>query len=88
MHAVVVNVTISDREQAQQELRESVVPMVSQMPGFVSGTWIAMDDSRGHSVAVFESEEAANAVAEQIRGTGRAGVTIDDVGVHEVVASA
>jgi hypothetical protein len=88
MHAVVVDVAISDREQAQKELRERVVPMVSRSPDFVSGVWIAIDEGHGHSVAVFETEEAANAMAEMVRGPGRAAVTIESIGVHEVVANA
>ena len=37
MHAVLVKVSISDVEASQQELRETVVPRVSQLPGFVAG---------------------------------------------------
>jgi hypothetical protein len=36
MHAVLVKVSISDVEGAQKELRETVVPRVSQLPGFVA----------------------------------------------------
>jgi len=32
-----VKVSISDAENAQKELRETVVPRVSQLPGFVAG---------------------------------------------------
>jgi hypothetical protein len=37
MHAVVVEVSISDPEGAEPVLREQVVPRVSQAPGFVAG---------------------------------------------------
>ena len=67
MYAVVVNVSISDVEQAQGELRERVVPMVSQVPGFVSGVWMEYGEGTGHSVVVFEGEDAANAMAQQVR---------------------
>jgi hypothetical protein len=44
MHAVVVNVTINDDERALSELRENIVPNVSQIPGFVTGYWTRKDN--------------------------------------------
>ena len=58
MHAVVVRVTINDREAAESTLREQVVPQVSQAPGFVAGYWTRKDNA-GLSMVIFESEEAA-----------------------------
>jgi hypothetical protein len=43
MHAVVVKVTVNDREAAEKRLRESVVPRVSQLPGVVAGYWTRGD---------------------------------------------
>ncbi len=88
MHAVVVDVSISDLDQARKELDESVVPGVSRAPGFVSGVWVRLDGNKGRSIVVFESEEAANAGAGQVRAMARAGVTVDSVSVGEVVAHA
>jgi hypothetical protein len=88
MYAVVVDVTIEDRELAERELRDAVVPGVSGVPGFVAGYWIAVSDVRGHSVVVLESEQAARAVAGQVQDQARAGVSVDDVQVGEVVAKA
>jgi hypothetical protein len=88
MHAVIVDVSISNMEQAQQELRERVVPMASQVPGFVSGFWMEAGDGKGHSVAIFESQEAANRMAEQVRSNAPSGVTIESVDVRAVVAHA
>lgn len=88
MHAMVVDVTINDREVAQRELRDGVVPTVSAAPGFVAGYWIAVSDVRGHSVVVFDSEEGARAAAGQVQEQRRDGVSIDDVQVGEVVAHA
>jgi hypothetical protein len=59
MHAVVVKVTISNREAAESALRGQLVPRVSQAPGFVTGYWTRKDNT-GLSMVVFESEEAAN----------------------------
>ena len=88
MHAVVVRVTISDREAATQGLREGVVPTVSQAPGFVAGYWTRKEgDDHGLSMVVFESEDAANAAAERIPSVVPDGVTFDDVEVREVVSA-
>lgn len=89
MHAVLVSVTIHNPEPAIEFLRGEVVPRVSQSPGFVNGYWMRASENKGWSVIVFESEEAANAMVEQIRaqdGPGHA--TIDNIDVREVVANA
>jgi hypothetical protein len=88
MHAVIVDVSISDAEQSQQELRERVVPAVSQAPGFVAGFWIAAGEGKGHSVVVFESEDVARQMADQVRDNAPGAVTIENVSVHPVVAHA
>ena len=54
MHAVVVKVTLQDREAAEAELHEKVIPGVSQAPGFVAGYWTTKDNT-GLSMLVFES---------------------------------
>lgn len=87
MHAVVVKVTISDLAAAESALREQVVPRASQTPGFVAGYW-TRKDSTGLSIVVFESEEAANSVSEQVRSMAPGGVVVEDVEVREVVAHA
>jgi hypothetical protein len=88
MHAVIVDVSIGDVETAQKELREQVVPRVSQAPGFVTGVWLSPAEGKGHSVVVFESEEAAKGMAGQVRSMPPSTVTIDNVQVREVVAHA
>jgi hypothetical protein len=65
MHAVIVRVTIKDQETAEKALREQVVPSVSGAPGFVNGYWTRKDDT-GMSMLVFESEDAARAMSEQV----------------------
>jgi hypothetical protein len=89
MHAVLVKVSISDAENAQKELQETVVPRVSQLPGFVAGYWTRSDDgSNGRSMIVFESQEAARTAAERIGAGVPQGVTFEGAEVREVVASA
>ncbi len=87
MHAVVVTVTINDVEASQAVLREQVVPRVSQAPGFVAGYWTRKDDT-GVSMVIFESEEAARQMSERVPSVVPDTVTLEDVEVREVVASA
>ena len=87
MHAVVVTVTVNDREAATSQLRERVVPGVSQSPGFVAGYWTRKDDS-GVSMVVFESEDAAQTMSERVPSMVTDAVTIQDIDVREVVAHA
>lgn len=89
MHAVVVNVTIKDFEGGQRMLESEVVPRVKQAPGFVTGYWTRGEADSGMSMLVFESEEAATGAAEFIRSQpGTDAVTLDNIEVREVVASA
>jgi hypothetical protein len=63
--------------------------MVSQAPGFVSGFWMEVRDGKGHAVWIFETEDAANRVAEQVRSIGpSAARAVESVDVREVVAHA
>jgi hypothetical protein len=88
VHAVVVTVTINDREAATSQLREQIVPGVSQAPGFVAGYWTRGDDSSGLSMVVFESEDAAKTMSERVPSMVTDAVTIKDIEVREVVAHA
>ena len=90
MHAVVVTVSISedaDVQEVTKHLRENIVPTVSQRPGFVAGYWVRLEGgNQGRSVIVFESEDAARGVKENLQPAP--GVTFDSVDVGEVVANA
>ena len=87
MHAVIVKVTLHDREAAEAELHEKVIPGVSQAPGFVAGYWTSKDNT-GLSMLVFESEDAATGASRMIPSTVPASVTLEDVEVREVVGHA
>jgi hypothetical protein len=87
MHAVVVKVTINDREAAERGLNEQLVPRVSQVPGFVAGYWTIKDDT-GLTMIIFESEDAANAMSEMARSVVPDAMSLDDVEVREVAAHA
>jgi heme-degrading monooxygenase HmoA len=87
MHAVVVKVTINDETEADRQVREDVVPRVSQAPGFVTGYW-TRKDSTGLSMVVFESEDAATAFSERVPSIAADAVTVESVEVREVAAHA
>jgi hypothetical protein len=89
VYAVVVKVTIRDREAAQRRLDEEVVPQVSRAPGFQAGYW-TWKDNTGLSMIILESEDAANQAADRAREMVQniEAVTLEDVEVREVVAHA
>ena len=87
MHAVVVRVSIDDPEAAEAELRQNVVPRVSQAPGFVAGYWTRSGNT-GLSMILFDSEDAASRASEQIPNGMPDMVTLESVEVREVVAHA
>jgi hypothetical protein len=87
MHAVVVRVKIDNTDGAEERLRNDVVPRVSQAPGFKAGYWTRRDDG-GLSMMIFESEENARAAADRVPENLPEDVTLQDVEVREVVASA
>jgi hypothetical protein len=87
MHAVVLNVTVTDADAAAAALRDQVVPQVSGTPGFVAGYWVRLKRDRGTAVVVFESEEAARSAAADAQPPGDL-MSFDSVEVGEVVANA
>jgi hypothetical protein len=87
MHAVVINVTVNDREAATRSLNDQVVPQVSHAPGFVAGYWVGLDGGKGTSIVAFETEDAARSASENIAAPGDF-VTFDSVQVGEVVGHA
>jgi hypothetical protein len=73
MHGVIgmVEIDASRADEAEAALNGVVVPQAKQAPGFVSGTWLrSPDGTRGISVLLFESEDAAKALAERMRQEG------------------
>ena len=87
MHAVVLNVTVTDADAATAAVRDQVVPQVSGTAGFVTGYWIRLDRGRGTAVVVFESQDAARSAAAEAQPPGDL-IAFDSVEVGEVVANA
>ena len=68
MYAVLieVNVTGVDRDQGLTALREQIVPAISAMPGFQSGTWLSGNqDDRGLSLTLWDTEANAKVMADR-----------------------
>lgn len=82
-----MTVTIGDREAAERELREQPVPWASHTPEFVTGYWTIKGDN-GLTMLVYETENAANRMSEQVKGAVPSAVTLDNVEVREVAAHA
>ncbi len=87
MWAVVVNVEINDLAAAKEGLDE-VVASVTQAPGFVTGSWIQLDERHGISVAVFDADEDQVRSGAPTKGSTAGGVTMTSVEVGEVLAHA
>jgi hypothetical protein len=89
MYAVLVAVAIDPdhKDEAEKQLQDQVVPGVKQLPGAVSGVWLAPKDGQGYSTIVFESEDQAKAAAETVGARAPQYVTIQHVEVREVSAN-
>ncbi len=90
MYAVVADVELETEPTAEHltRLRQDVAAGVKAAPGFVAGYWLAPVDRKGHSVVVFETEDQARAAAPPVGAGPMPGVTIVNVEIREVVASA
>ena len=80
-----------DPEAGRRGLREELAPALKAMPGFCSAVLLtAYEHGRGVAVIVFESEEAARAVASGFADGQelRDGVVVTRRDVLEVTASA
>jgi hypothetical protein len=93
MFAVLIELDVSgvDREAGLAGLRDGIVPAITQMPGFHSGTWLTGNaDGKGLSLTVWESEAAAQEMASRF-GPGaspQAGASVERCDVREVAATA
>jgi hypothetical protein len=92
MHAIVGHSEIDAArgEEATAILVNGLLPGLQASAGFVSATFVrSADGATGHSMVVFESEEAARAVADTAgdRMPADAPITIVSLEVCEVAAS-
>ena len=94
MHAVLMEVDTSGQPDPQaglKALQEQIVPSASRSPGFQAGYWLRpLADSKGTSLALYDTEENAQAAAQAL-GVGSSpmpGVTVVRSEVRAVAASA
>jgi hypothetical protein len=87
VNAVVTRSTLHDFEQARTWVKDQAIPRISQAPGFVAGQWVRLDEDTGTAMITFESKEAAEAAAEQLRTNPppSSALTINTIEVGEVV---
>ena len=93
MHAVLVEVELEAARSGEAEafLRNELLPMVRQAPGFVSGTWTRSEDGiHGRSMVIYDDQESAKAAASRAAQGPPPGVPVRFVSaeVFEVVAQA
>jgi hypothetical protein len=86
MHAIVIHADIHDLAEAKRGVEEDVIPMMKNAPGFKAAYFVAMDDSHGVSIAVFETEEQARGTAPP-EGAAAPGVTLGKLEFGEVIGS-
>lgn len=93
MRAVLIEVNVAgvDREAGLRGIRNQLVPAISQMPGFRSGTWLTgNDDGVGLSLTLWETDEQADAFAQRF-GVGAApqsGVAVTRCELRKIAATA
>lgn len=88
MHAVVFQVDLKEGwESSSAQDLDTVVGLLSSVPGFLRGTWLA-DGKRGISVIEFESEEAAHGVADNASMPPDSTATLRSADVYAVVRKA
>jgi hypothetical protein len=87
MYAIVIHANITDLTDAKQGLNDQVLPTMKRAPGFLGAYFVAVDDTHGISVEVFETEDQARAAAPP-DGVEAPGVTMGSIQFGEVLASA
>jgi hypothetical protein len=88
MHATVVHVKIDDQAEAERSLAQEFIPMLKGAPGFVGAHFVAIDDARGVSIQVFDTEEQAKAAAPPQSGPAMGGVKLDTLQFGTVIGAA
>jgi hypothetical protein len=87
MHARVIHANISDLAEAKRGLDEEVIRGIRESNGFLGAYFVAIDDSHGISIEVFETEELARATAPP-EGAEAPGVTVHTIEFGEIIGSA
>jgi antibiotic biosynthesis monooxygenase (ABM) superfamily enzyme len=93
MYGVIIEVRIDrECEDEMTVITDQVVPRARQFPGFVAGSWFRSLKGNGATVVMlFDSEDAACAVAELVRTrplAARPLWSVYAIGTYEVLAQA
>jgi hypothetical protein len=86
-YAMIIHANIHDMAEATWVVDEEVLPIMKKAPGFLGAYFVAIDDTHGLSIQVFETEEQARAAAPP-EGVTAPGVTQATLQFGEVIASA
>ncbi len=89
--AMVNTVRIDDMDKAREGLHGGVIPFITSLAGFVTGTWAAdADAGKGVAMIVFDGRENAQAAVDAMKASGiePPGVTIESSGIYEVQGQA
>jgi hypothetical protein len=86
LYATVIHADIHDLAEAKRGVEEDVIPMMKNARGFRAAYFVAVDDSHGVSIVVFETEEQARAAAPS-EGAEAPGVTLGKLEFGEVIGS-
>ncbi len=84
--AIVIRANISDLAEAKRDLGE-VIRGIREARGFLGAYFMAIDDSHGISIEVFETGELARS-ASPPEGAEAPGVTVRTILLGEVIGSA
>jgi hypothetical protein len=87
VHARVIHADISDLAEAKQGLDEDVIRGIKGTRGFLGAYFVAIDESHGISIDVFETEELARATSPP-EGAEAPGVTVRTIQFGEIIGSA
>lgn len=93
MRAVLIEINVEsvDEQAGLDGLRNQLVPAITAMPGFLSGTWLTGNEhGRGLSLTIWKTDEHAQAFADRF-GPGsspQAGATVERCELREVGATA
>jgi len=93
MHAVLIEVDVGGvgRDEGLKGLRQQIVPAITALPGFHSGTWLTGNESGlGLSLTVWDTKEHAQAMAAMF-GPGsspQAGASVRRCELREVATTA
>jgi hypothetical protein len=73
---------------AAEALMSDILPKVRSASGFVSGYWLEPARGQGLSIVLFETEEQARDATPPVNSWAAPGISITDVEVRRVAATA